>query len=252
MKQAVLIMILLTVMGTVQADPLTGAELVKKVNDQMNQKSSRATMTMTITTSSGEERTFEYESYSQDYGKKNLMVYTRPRRVKGQKMLLLNHADDIWMYFVRTRRVRKLATHAKKQKFEGSDFSHEDLGSGDAYVTDFTTRRLEDKTIREYDCYQLELTPKPDVTTLYAKMIMFVNKDNVLPVRIDYYPEDHPETIEKVLILSDFQTIDGVPTAMTMEMVNQSDQSRTVMTLEDIEYNIDLDENLFTERGLRR
>jgi outer membrane lipoprotein-sorting protein len=236
----------------VHADPLTGPELIKMVNDQLNPKSSRATMTMTITTSSGEKRTFEYESYTREYGEKNLMVYTRPRRVRGQKMLMLNHADDIWMFFVRTRRVRKLATHAKKQKFEGSDFSHEDLGSGDAYVTDFTTQRLDDTTIQEYDCYQLELTPKPDVSTSYAKMIMFVNKDNVLPVRIDYYAEDHPKQVEKVLTLSDFQTIDSVPTATSMEMVNQSDLSRTVVTLEDIEYNIDLDDDLFTERGLRR
>ena len=42
---------------------------------------------------------------------------------------MLNDGDDIWTYFPRTRRVRKLASHAKKQKVPGSDFSFGDFSS---------------------------------------------------------------------------------------------------------------------------
>ena len=73
-------------------------------------------------TTSGKKRTFIFEAWSRDKGEKSLIRYLEPRRAKGQATLMLNNADDIWMYFPRTQRVRKLATHAKKQK-AGAPFS---------------------------------------------------------------------------------------------------------------------------------
>ena len=137
------------------AEP-TADELIKNVNDLMNQESMKATMTMTITTSGGEKRTFEYLSYSANKGEKNLLVYQAPRRVRGQKMLMLNNADDIWAYFARTKRVRKLATHAKRQKMEGSDFSYEDMGANNAFITEFTAKKLIDDKRDGSDCFVVE------------------------------------------------------------------------------------------------
>ena len=86
----------------------------------------------------------------------------------------------------------KLATHAKKQKMEGSDFSYEDMGSGDAFIEDFTATRLKDEKMEGYDCYKLELTIKPDSDMSYSRMIMWVIKENFVPIVIDYYDEDDP------------------------------------------------------------
>ena len=110
---------------------MTADDIIQKVNDQFNTETNYAKSKMTIVTTSGQKRTFIQESWSKDRGEKNLMRYLEPRRVKDQAVLMLNHADDIWMFFPRTQRVRKLATHAKKQKMQGSDFSYEDMGSGD-------------------------------------------------------------------------------------------------------------------------
>jgi len=124
---------------------LTGEEIIQKVNDLFNFDSSYSKSKMTIVTTSGQKRTFISESWSKNKGEKNLVRYLEPRRVKGQAVLMLNNADDIWMYFPRTQRVRKLASHAKKQKMQGSDFSYEDMGSGDAFIKDFSSKKLEDE-----------------------------------------------------------------------------------------------------------
>ncbi|HKJ66568.1 MAG TPA: outer membrane lipoprotein-sorting protein, partial [bacterium] len=84
---------------------MTGEEIIRKANDTFNVEASHATMEMTIVTSSGDTRTFVYESWSKDEGEKNLIRYLEPRRVQGQATLMLNNADDIWMYFPRTGRV---------------------------------------------------------------------------------------------------------------------------------------------------
>ncbi len=46
---------------------------------------------------------------------------------------MLNNADNIWTYFPRTKRVRKLASHAKKQKVQGGDFTFEDFSSSNIW-----------------------------------------------------------------------------------------------------------------------
>jgi outer membrane lipoprotein-sorting protein len=165
---------------------------------------------------------------------------------------MLNNADDIWMYFPRTQRVRKLATHAKKQKMQGSDFSYEDMGSGDAFITDYTPERLKDEKMKGYDCYQVELTRKPGSDMSYSRLIMWVIKENFVPVVIDYYHEDDPSLHEKRLTQSDIRTIDDLPTAMKVVMLNKNDNTQTEMELLEVKYNLTLDDSLFTERSLKK
>jgi len=234
------------------AQDLTAEEIVDKVNDLVNQDQAKAILKMTITTSSGEKRTFTYESYSKDKGEKNLIKYIAPSRVKDQAVLMLNNADDIWSYFPRTNRVRKLATHAKKQKFEGSDFSYEDMGSGDSWLTDFEHKRLEDGKIDGTDCYVIEMNAKDGAGSGYSREVMWVSKDNYFPLQIDYYDEKDPAYQVKRLIFSNIQTIEGVPTAMKMEMQNLQDNSSTFMEYDEVTYNINLDDELFTERGMKK
>lgn len=232
------------------AQGITGPEIIKKVNEVMNQKSSQAVMTMTILTTSGQERTFEYLSYSSNFGEKNLIIYQKPSRVKGQKMLMTNHADDIWYYNARTKRVRKLATHAKKQKFEGSDFSYEDMGTGDAFITDFETKLIGDEKKQDADCYKVELTKKQNSDIAYSKLVMWVNKENFVPLTIDYHDEKNPDVLLKTLVVSDIETIQGIPTGKKMMMINLADNTHTTMTIKEVKYNMELDDELFTERGL--
>jgi outer membrane lipoprotein-sorting protein len=231
---------------------LTGEDIVQKVNDLMSPKTSYAKAKMTIVTTSGKKRTFVYDSWSKGGGEKNLVRYLEPNRVKGQATLLLNNADDIWMFFPRTQRVRKLATHAKKQKMQGSDFSYEDMGSGDAFIEDYTPKRLKDEKMEEQDCYKVELIKKKESNLSYSGMIMWVVKDNFIPIVIDYYDEDDPKLLLKRLVQSDIKNIDNIPTALKVVMYNKIDNTQTEMELLEIKYNVDLNDKMFTERGLKK
>ncbi len=235
----------------VYSQKLTAAQIISRVNDIMNQQSVSATTKMIITTTSRQKREFVFESYSKDGGEKSLIKYSSPKRVKGQTVLMLNNADDIWMYFPRTNRVRKLATHAKKQKMEGSDFSYEDMGSGDAWTEDFVSKLLEDEKIDDISCYRLELTIKEDAESGYSRMEMWIIKENFVTLQIDYYDEDDPELHLKRLTLSDIKLIDDIPTPMKMVMVDLQDNTDTIMEYENITYKADLPDNLFTERGMK-
>jgi len=243
---------LLVFVSVLSGQELTGEDIIQRVNDLFNPVTNHGKYEMTIITSSGNPRTFVIESWSKGRGEKTLMRYLEPRRVKGQATLMLNNANDIWMYFPRTQRVRKLATHEKKQKMEGSDFSYEDMGSGDAFINDYTPHRLEDEEMEGKDCYKLELTRKPESDLSYSKLIMWVDKENFVPLVIDYYDENDSSLLLKRLTQSDIKVIDGIPTAMKIVMHNKNDNTKTEMKMLEVEYNVELDDDMFTERRLKR
>ncbi len=247
-----LLIMLLAHVNSIAAQELTGPQIIQKVNELMNQQTVQAEAMMTIVTSSGQTRTFRYLSYSKDKGEKNLVVYTSPNRVAGQKILMLNNADDIWAYFPRTGRVRKLATHAKKQKMQGSDFSYEDLGSGNSFVTDYESKRLEDENIEGFECYKVEMLRKKDSDASYSRLMVWVIKENFVPVVIDYFDENDPSRLLKRMVQSDIKVIGGVPTGMKIVMYNKQDNTQTSMEFLSVQYNIEMDDKMFTEGGLRR
>jgi outer membrane lipoprotein-sorting protein len=253
MKQLLtaILMILLFAMVSFGQE-LTGEDIIQKVNDTMNVDTSYAKAKMTIVTTSGSKRTFVQESWSKDKGEKNMIRYLEPRRVKDQAVLMLNNADDIWMFFPRTQRVRKLATHAKKQKMQGSDFSYEDMGSGDAFIEDYVSKRLEDEKSEGYDCYKLELTRKPESDLSYSRLIIWVIKENFVPIAIDYYDDKDPSRRVKRLVQSDIRVIDDIPTAMKSVMFDLNDNTQTELEMLEVKFNIPLDDNMFTERALKK
>jgi outer membrane lipoprotein-sorting protein len=226
-------------------------EIVQKANDVLNQETAFAKMKMVITTTSGETRELFFDSWVKDRGDKVLIRYTAPARVKGQAMLLLNNAADIWSYFPRTNRVRKLASHAKRQKMEGSDFSYEDMGSGDSFMTDFDHKLLGEETIDGHACYKIELAKREGTDSAYSKIIAWVEKERYVIWRLDYYEEDQPDVVAKRLTVSDVKVIDGVPTPMKMVMHNLLDGTETSQEFLEVSYNVQIEDSMFTERGLQ-
>ena len=200
------------------AQELSGEDIINRVNEIFNPETSHGISTMTITTSSGNERTFKFESWSKGAGEKNLVRYLEPSR----------------------------------EKFEGSDFSYEDMGGGDAFITDYTSKRLEDEEKSDYECYKVELIKKADSDMSYSRIIMWIIKENFCPVFMEYYEEDNPKRLQKTLTQYDIKIIDGLPVAMNSVMRNVNDNTETKTSVIDIEFNIDLDDEMFTERSLKK
>ena len=236
----------------ISGQELAAEEIIRKANNIMNQEASLGKMKLIITTTSGNKRELFYDSWTKNRGEKNLIRYTGPRRIKDQAMLLLNNADDIWSYDPRTNRVRKLASHAKKQKMQGSDFAYEDMGSGNDFVENFTHTRLPGGEKDGAECYRIEMVITEGRDSNYSRMIAWIDKSNFVIRSIDYFDEKDPQHHLKTLRLTDIKTIDNVPTPMTMTMLNHDDRSQTTGQILEISYNVDLNDALFTERGLRK
>ncbi len=249
MKKFIIILFIVASIFAQQAIP-TGAELVEKMSEIMTQENSTAIMTQTITTSSGKQRTFEFEMFTANEGEKTLMRYLKPSAARGQAFLMLNNADDIWTYFPRTKRVRKLSSSSKNQKVQGSDFSFEDMGSGDSWKTEYISNNLGTEKYDGTDCWKLESIGIPDENPSYPKMEVYMRKIDFYPIKIDYFDEN--DFIEKTLLMSDIKEIEGVPTAMQMTMKNHLEGTETTMQTLSITYSWEPPDSFFTERELKK
>lgn len=248
-KHLIIILFSASAIFAQQALP-SGQELVEKMTAIMTQENSKATMTQTITTSSGKQRTFEFEMFTANEGEKTLMRYLKPSAARGQAFLMLNNADDIWTYFPRTKRVRKLSSSSKNQKVQGSDFSFEDMGSGDSWEKEYNSNNLGSEKYDRTDCWKLESIGIPEQNPSYPKMEVLIRKSDFYPLKIDYFDED--DYVEKTLLLDDIKEIEGVPTAMKMIMKNHSKGTETIMQTLTITYAWEPPDNFFSERTLKK
>lgn len=228
----------------------TADQIVDRVTTIMSPENSYSKGTQTITTSSGKERVFEFESWAAEKGKSTLTRYTKPSAIRGQAFLMLNNADDIWSYFPRTKRVRKLASHAKKQKMQGSDFTYEDMGGGDVFQKKFRSSILLEETKDEQLVWKIEMIGIPEQEPPYPKIIMWVRQSDFFPLALDYYNEKNFNT--KSLVLSDIQTIEDYPTAMTMVMTDNKERSTTTLRTLEVTYNWEPPKGFFSERNLKK
>jgi outer membrane lipoprotein-sorting protein len=233
-----------------QAQIPGGAEILEKMTSVRTVENSKSIMTQTIQTSTGQHRMFELESYSANEGEKSMMRYLRPASIKGQAFLMLNNANDIWTYFPRSNRVRKLASHAKKQNVQGSDFTYEDMGSGDEWLEKFEATNLGPALHLDQRIWTLQLDGIPATEPPYPRIVVKVRQKDYYPLQVDYY--DDGGEILKSLYLEDVQQIEGVPTAMIMTMRNHQDRTETMMEMISVSYKWEPPAGFFSERNLKQ
>lgn len=200
-----------------------------------------------ITTSSGRKREFEIRAFALDTNEKQLQIYDKPARVRGEKILMLNDGDDIWSYSPKTKRVRHLATHMKKAKVMGSDFSYQDFAAGD-YRKRFAVKLIGEEKKQGTECYKLELIPTKDGPS-YTKQIFWVGTDDYVLRQCDYYDD---KGLLKSLIADEIKTIQKVPTIWKMTMKNVRDGGSTVIEMIEIDYTTKPDADMFTKEGLKK
>ena len=92
-------------------------------------------------------------------GDKNIMVFDRPRDLKGTAILTFTHKttpDEQWLYLPALKRVKRISSADKSGPFMGSEFAYEDLSSQE--VEKYVYRYLRDESLEGELCFVVERT----------------------------------------------------------------------------------------------
>jgi len=185
------------------------------------------------------------------YGDSKVVIrFTAPAEVKGVALLIVNHADrasDQWMWTPAVGRDRRIALQDRSTRFFGTDFSFEDLEERD--VNQYEYRLLGEEPIDGAACWKIESKPKESKSSQYTLSRIWVRKDNYVPVQYENFVKDQ---LVRRLHESDLAQVQGIWTARTWEMNDLRRNSRTVLRIEKLEYNVPMKDEDFTVQALRR
>ena len=180
---------------------------------------------------------------------KAVLRFVAPAEVKGVALLIVNHPDrasDQWMWTPALQRERRIALQDRSTRFFGTDFSFEDLEERD--VDQYNYRLLGEETIDGAPCWRVESTPSQKKISQYTKANVWIRKDNYVLAQVESYIK---ADVVRRLKYSDFVQVQGVWTGRRLEMFDLRRKSRTILTLEKLEYNVPLKDEDFTLQSLR-
>jgi hypothetical protein len=181
---------------------------------------------------------------------RSVLRFTAPPEVKGVALLVVNHperASDQWMWTPALQRDRRVALQDRSQRFFGTDFSFEDLEERDIDQYDFSMDGEE--TLNGAACWRIVATPRKTKTSQYTQSRVWVRKDNYAYQQVESLIKSD---VVRRLKYSDIQNVQGIWTGRTMEMTDLRRNSRTVLKLEELKYNLPMKEDDFSLQALRR
>ncbi|MGC9325268.1 MAG: outer membrane lipoprotein-sorting protein [Desulfomonilia bacterium] len=226
---------------------LDGNEVLKKVDEVLSaSKTSVASATMILVDKDGQTRErgmMVWTKHYQDKDDWSLLKFIEPAELRNLGFLSL--ADDqMYLYLPAFDRLRRIASHARKESFAGSDLSNDDLSTGK--YTHHYDARIDQETDTEY---VLELGRKPGSDRIYQRVRAWVDKQNFSANRMDLY-EDADRIWKKSEMVH--EKIQGYWTPVQITMKDVTKDHTTIMKITKIEYDTDLDDSVFTTRYLKR
>lgn len=235
------------------AAELTGREIMVLADSREDGQDRQSVMTMTLINKKGGSRIRKLRSFSKDYGKdeKKVMVFEKPADVKGTGFLAWDYddsqkEDDRWLYMPALKKVRRISGSSGNDYFMGSDFTYDDFGS--RRVDDDSHQLLREEKWEGLDCWVVESVPK-DKEDLYDKKIVWVRKDILMAVHVQYFDQ---HGLIKILNVEDIHQVDGIWTAHRWFMDNKREKHQTRLEISSMRYNQDLSDQLFTVSSLER
>ncbi len=185
----------------------------------------------------GEQRYYIYFYQPADVRDTTFMVYKYPKK-----------DDDRWLFIPALNLVKRIAAADKNSSFVGSDFSYEDVSGRD--IEDDSFDLIKEELLGEADTYVLKAVPKDLRSANYGFKTSWIDKKSFLPIKEEYY--DKRGALYKLFTAEEIKEIKNIPTIIKRTMKNLQTGQGTEAVFREIEYNVGLEDEIFTERFLKK
>ena len=229
------------------ATELSSKEVLDHVDDLYRGSSSEGVFTMKVVTEHySREMKLEAWSQGKDY---SLLRILLPKKEKGTATLKADR--DIWNYLPKVKRVIKVPSSMMGGSWMGSHFTNDDLikesRMADDYTHEITFRGDRDGT-RVID---LTLTPHPEAAVVWGQVVLTVQEEGWLPLGVTYFDEDM--NLSRTMTYSDPKDLGGrvLPVRMIVTPADKPGEY-TEIVYENIAFDVELPDDLFTLRSLRQ
>lgn len=252
----------LTILGALESqDSLSAKQIMDKSFQATKLAGSEMLSTMTIIDNRGRERVRKIATVSKLYDngetEKRLIRFLSPADVKGTGLLTFdyeNKDDDMWLFMPALRKTRRIVSTEKAKNFMGSEFTYADMTP--PILDNFTYEILGEEEVTGTTCWKIEMKPVDDDVADengFSKRISFIAKQDFVIRKAIYYNLDgefHKElAVENV---KEIDTQNHKYRPMRMVMTNQQNGRKSVLDVDEIQFNPEVKDEFFTTRYLER
>ena len=222
-------------------------QIMDLVDQLMRGESSIARITMDIQTENW-DRSLTLRAWSLGADHSLIRVET-PQREAGTATLMAD--QEVWNYLPRVDRTIKVPSSMMMGSWMGSHLTNDDLVKQSRLINDYEIEVEFEGDRDGVEVWEFLLTPLPEAPVVWGKIRYAVRKDNLMPVRARYY--DESDEVVRTMTFSEIRLMGSrlVPTVMTMEPADKP-QETTVIRYHELDFDVDLEEDFFSLRNLRR
>lgn len=242
-----------------RAAELTGLEIMETQRRLHRLDDEEELRLMVMVDDSGQERRRKLAGYmitppgADQY--KLLLRFQSPRDVRNTGLLVWENETgdaDQWLYLPAFRRVKRIPTSGKKNRFMGTDFAYEDLRREPIKLNDYSL--VGSETLDGQETFVVEAKPATEAAaddSGYSKRKLWIHKELFTTLAVEYY--DKAGRLWKVLKNRDFESVGHTAWAPNeIEMTDIQTGTKTIVIIESRKVNQGLNARFFTEVELRR
>jgi outer membrane lipoprotein-sorting protein len=242
-----LFLTLLLLLGPVSgfAEERDGKTIVRDAINHWRGLTSYTEMTMVIHRPDW-ERSMTMRAWTKG-DKKTLVRVVEPKKDRGNGTL----TDDksMWSYSPKVNRVIKVPSSMMGQSWMGSDFSNKDIAKADDIVDEYQHSILKSEEIDGVTINEIRSIPNEDAAVVWGSEVMRIREDHVV-LRHAFYDQDGE--LVKTLETLEIVELGGRVIAKRQRMIKaDKPDDWTEIQVNDVEYEVDLKDSLFTLSNLR-
>ncbi|MFD2200788.1 outer membrane lipoprotein-sorting protein [Shivajiella indica] len=231
---------------TLSAYSQSAKEIVEKMDKKMRGETIQVDMEMEIVRPRF-TRTIGIKSWGKgkDY---SMILITSPARDKGTSFL--KRQKEIWNWVPTIERTIKLPPSMMSQSWMGSDFTNDDLVKESSVIDDYEHSILRTEKFNDFDCYLIQMIPKPEAAVVFGKILVWITKDSFVELKVENY--DEYGSLVSTIKASEIKKMDDreIPTLLEMVPADKPGQ-KTILKYNIVLFNRPLEDNFFTVQSMK-
>lgn len=179
--------------------------------------------------------------------KRSLVRVTEPRKDRGNGTLM--DGNKMWTFSPKVNRVIKVPSSMMGQSWMGSDFSNKDISRNSDIVDQYDHTLVNETESDGHSVFEIQSVPHEDAAVVWGKEVLKIRDDYVM-LEQGFYDQDGE--LVKILRTLEIAEMSGrtVATRQRMEKPDEPD-SWTQISVDSVEFDIDLNDTIFTLSNLR-
>ncbi len=184
-----------------------------------------------------------------------VMRVTAPLDMRNTAFLLIEQDDrpnDIFSYMPSLDRVRRISIQGAAGSLFGSDFSYEDMERIHTVIESGQRQLLPDGTIKGRNAYVVESTNEPGTGSSYERIVSYIDKERCGLLQVEMF--EAGDVLRKLLTIDPASVvqIEEHWIAKRVSIEDRRQRTHSVMTIHEIELDIEIANSAFSTSALTR